>query len=84
MGIRTVIHSQDSQDSQLWVSGSSDKMIKIVNLLQGEVVGELEMGDEGEIKGIISSLVDSNVSYGDFVLCLWYLGAQHIDHPSDA
>ena len=48
-GIQTVIgsqDSQDSQDSQLCVSGSWDKTIKLLNPHQGEVLRELEVGDQ--------------------------------------
>ena len=45
IGIQTVIHSQDSQESQLCVSGGYDKKFKLLNPHKGEVLRELKVGD---------------------------------------
>ena len=92
-----IIGIQKVHDSELFISGSYDKSIKLIHPLQGDIYKDIQFGDA--VYGITSSLVYPTISYGKYIIYIIYkyiyyihiytiyyilhIDAQHIDIATD-
>ena len=68
-------------DSELFISGSADKSIKLIHPLRGDIYKDIQLEDS--VEGMTSSLVYPTISYGKYIIYIIYIDPQHIHITTD-